>query len=152
MTGIAIKEGHLKNTQQQLFDFYDVSTFENFEATKEAICIEDLLTMTSGLEAFDFDPDSPGQEENMYPTKDWVKFGLDLPMDKNLEPGNDWRYFSAGTVLLGDIIHNNVPGGLEQYTDEKLFSPLGIKKYKWQYTPTGVANTCLLYTSPSPRD
>ncbi len=141
MTGIAIKEGHLRSTNQSLNEFYKLSSYDNYDAKKEAICIEDLLTMSTGLEGFDFDTDSPGQEENMYPTKDWVKFGLDLPMDKNLKSGKDWRYLSAGAVLLGDIIHQRVPGGLDKYTLEKLFKPLNIEKYKWQYTPTGVPNT-----------
>ena len=43
--------------------------------------------------------------------------------------------------MLGDILHRNVPGGLERYGDKKLFAPLGITNYKWQYTPQGIANT-----------
>jgi CubicO group peptidase (beta-lactamase class C family) len=56
-------------------------------------------------------------------------------------PETEWHYFTAGVVLLGDIIDKKVPGGLERYTDEKLFKPLGITQYKWQYTPQKVANT-----------
>ncbi len=76
----------------------------------------------------------------MYPTANWVKFTLDLPVDSIRKPG-EWHYFTAGVVLLGDIIDKNVPGGLEKYTDQKLFAPLGITQYKWQYTPQKVANT-----------
>jgi CubicO group peptidase (beta-lactamase class C family) len=83
---------------------------------------------------------SAGNEENMYPTKNWVKFALDLPIDTAYKSG-EWHYFTAGVVLLGDILHKTVPGGLEKYADEKLFKPLGITNYKWQYTPQQVANT-----------
>ncbi|MNE77783.1 hypothetical protein D3C80_1741290 [compost metagenome] len=30
---------------------------------------------------------------------------------------------------------------MEKYSNEKLFKPLGITKYKWQFTPQNVANT-----------
>jgi CubicO group peptidase (beta-lactamase class C family) len=77
----------------------------------------------------------------MYPTADWVRFTLDLPMDDKTRIGERWRYFTAGVVVLGDIINKSVPGGLEKYADQKLFRPLGIRKYEWQYTPQKVANT-----------
>jgi CubicO group peptidase (beta-lactamase class C family) len=44
-------------------------------------------------------------------------------------------------VLLGDILNKSVSGGLEKYSAKKLFEPLGIKNYKWEYTPQGVVNT-----------
>lgn len=31
--------------------------------------------------------------------------------------------------------------GLEKYADEKLFTPLSISKYRWEYTPQSVPNT-----------
>jgi len=34
-----------------------------------------------------------------------------------------------------------VPGGLVAYADKKLFAPMGITDYKWQYTPQKVGNT-----------
>jgi CubicO group peptidase (beta-lactamase class C family) len=77
----------------------------------------------------------------MYPTDDWVKFALDLPIQKDRVMGKDYSYFTAGAVLLGDVIHKSVPGGLVSYADKKLFSPLGITNYQWQYTPQDVGNT-----------
>lgn len=96
--------------------------------------------MSAAFEGNDDKRESAGNEEKMYPTKDWVKFTLDLPVDSVGAKG-EWHYFTAGVVLLGDIIDKKVPGGLEKYADEKLFKPLGITKYKWQYTPQKVANT-----------
>jgi CubicO group peptidase (beta-lactamase class C family) len=96
--------------------------------------------MSSGFAGNDSDSDSPGNENNMYPTNDWVKFALDLPMLEQTQ-NNTWRYFTAGVVVLGDVIHQSVPKGLEHYTHEKLFKPLGIEKFQWQYTPQNVANT-----------
>jgi CubicO group peptidase (beta-lactamase class C family) len=77
----------------------------------------------------------------MYPTDNWVKFTLDLPMDASKANGGKWDYFTAGVVLMGDILNKTVPGGLEKYADEKLFKPLGITNYQWQFTPQKVPNT-----------
>ncbi|WP_245536020.1 serine hydrolase domain-containing protein [Psychroflexus torquis] len=97
--------------------------------------------MSSGFLGDDSDYSSPGNEENMYPTKNWVKFSLDLPMQKDKTIGKDFAYFTAGIVVLGDVIHKSVPEGLVSYADKKLFAPLDIINYKWQYTPQKVGNT-----------
>lgn len=138
--GMAIKEGFLESEHQKLGAFYNLKDFANYSPKKEQATIKDLLTMSAVLEGNDDKRESAGNEERMYPTKDWVKFALDLPVD-TLRPGGEWHYFTAGVVLLGDIIHQKVPGGLEKYTDEKLFKPLGITQYQWQYTPQKVVNT-----------
>jgi CubicO group peptidase (beta-lactamase class C family) len=140
ITGIAIKEGFLKNENQPLKDFYSLHTFDNFSDQKENITIRDLLTMSSAFDGNDDDGDSPGNEENMYPTDNWVKFALDLPLLKSY-PATDWHYFTAGVVVLGDILNKQVKAGLEKYAAEKLFNPLHIFKYQWQYTPQHVPNT-----------
>lgn len=141
MMGIAINEGHIKNENLSLDEFYDLQSFDNYTAAKSKVTLKSLLTMSSGFDGNDDDYDSPGNEENMYPTEDWVKFTLDLPMDPKKEMGKDYAYFTAGVVVLGDVIHKSVPNGLVAYSDEKLFAPLGIKNYEWQYTPTDVGNT-----------
>lgn len=38
-------------------------------------------------------------------------------------------------------LNKSVPNGLQKYADKILFKPLGIKNYKWEYTPQNVANT-----------
>src|SRR5262245_20903109 len=133
--GIAIGDGHIRSEEQTLRVFYDLGNFAHYSSKKETVTLKSLLTMSSGFDANDDDPKSPGNEEKMYPTSDWIKFALNLPMDDKTGVGEKWRYFSAGANLLGDIINKSVPGGLERYADQKLFQPLGITKYKWQYTP-----------------
>jgi len=138
--GIAIGEGYIKNEAQNLKDFYRLQSFNNYSVQKESISIKELLTMSSGFDGNDENATSPGNEENMYPSTDWVKFTLDLPFQQTNPPG-EWHYFTAGVILLGDILNKKVRGGLEKYADEKLFKPLGIANYKWQYTPQQVPNT-----------
>jgi CubicO group peptidase (beta-lactamase class C family) len=141
LMGIAIKDGYIKDENQTLDQFYNLKSFENYDVKKDQIKIKDLLTMSSAFEGSDADSNSPGNEENMYPTDNWVKFALDLPIDQSKKNGEKWDYFTAGTIILGDILNKRVPEGLEKYTDNKLFKPLNITKYQWQYTPQNVANT-----------
>lgn len=141
LAGIAIKDGHLKSIDQTLKEFYTLDQFSNYSSRKGDVTLKSLLTMSSGFDGSDSNPESSGNEENMYPTDNWVKFTLDLPMDKTKRIGENWDYFTAGVVVLGDIIHKSVPGGLEKYAEKKLFKPMGISNYKWSYTPQKVANT-----------
>jgi CubicO group peptidase (beta-lactamase class C family) len=141
LMGIAIKEGYIKNEHETLHSFYNLKEFSNYTTKKDSVKLKDLLTMSSAFDGSDQNDDSPGNEENMYPTANWVKFALDLPIDSTKSNGGQWDYFTAGVVLLGDILHKSVPDGLEKYADKKLFQPLGIKNYQWQYTPQKVANT-----------
>lgn len=138
--GIAESEGYFKYEEQTLKEFYDIKSFANYSLQKENVSIKDLLTMSSVFDGNDDDENSPGNEENMYPTSDWVKFALDLPLNL-IRPKDEWHYFTAGVVILGDILNKIVPGGLEKYADNKLFSPLGITRYQWQFTPQNVPNT-----------
>lgn len=134
LTGIAIKDGYIKNEEQKISEFYDLKTFKNFSSQKNNVTIKSLLTMSSAFEGNDQDEGSPGNEENMYPTDNWIKFILDLPMTEN-KIAETWNYFTAGVVLSGDILDQSVPKGLKNYADKKLFQPLWITNYKWQFTP-----------------
>lgn len=141
LMGIAIKEGYIKDENQTLNTFYDLTKFSNYSVKKDSVKLKDLLTMSSAFNGSDSNSESPGNEENMYPTDNWVKFALDLPMDSLKSNGKQWDYFTAGVVLLGDILNKSVPEGLEKYAEKKLFKPLNIDKYQWQYTPQNVVNT-----------
>jgi CubicO group peptidase (beta-lactamase class C family) len=141
LMGVAIKDGLIKNENQSLHSFYNLKQFENYSTIKDSVRLRDLLTMSSAFDGSDQRGDSPGNEEHMYPTDNWVKFTLDLKMDSTKTNGRQWDYFTAGVILLGDILNKSVPDGLEKYADRKLFKPLGILKYQWQYTPQKVANT-----------
>lgn len=134
LMGIAIKENHIKNEEQNLKTFYPIEQFKNYSPKKDSVTIKSLLTMSSGFDGNDEDNESPGNEENMYPTENWVKFALDVPMTDNTI-GKKWNYFTAGVVITGDILDKSVPKGLENYADKKLFQPLGITIYQWQFTP-----------------
>ena len=141
MVGIALRDGYLKSVEQTLSEFYKLEEYDNVDPRKGQVTIKQLLTMTSGFDGFDFEADSIGNEENMYPQDNWVEWALNLPMAADRDPGDAWFYFTAGAVILGDILHQVLPGGLEAYAKQELFDPLGIENLRWQYTPQQVANT-----------
>lgn len=139
--GIAIEEGYIESVDQPLSDFYDLAAFDNYSDKKARVTLRHLITMTSGFDGYDFERDSVGNEENMYPQPNWVEWTLNLPMAADRNPGDEWRYFTAGIVVLGDILNQAVPGGLEAYAHDRLFGRIGVSNYEWQHTPQHVANT-----------
>lgn len=71
LTGIAVKEGLIKNENQMLKDFYDLSNFKNYSQKKDSVTLKSLLTMSSAFDADDNNQESQGNEENMYDKKEW---------------------------------------------------------------------------------
>lgn len=141
ITGIAIADGHLEDTDQTLSEFYDLTKFANYSTQKDRVTLKSLLTMSSGFDGSDNNYDSPGNEDKIQSTNNWMKSTLDLSMDDTRKVGETWDYFTAGVMVLGDIIDKSVPGGLENFADKKLFKPLGISNYKWFYTPQNAPYT-----------
>ncbi|MDF2475066.1 MAG: hypothetical protein K0S24_549 [Sphingobacterium sp.] len=139
LLGMAIADGYIRDEYQTLDKYYDLTKYNNPDPGKNGTTLYDLLTMSAGFDGDDSDPNSPGNEENMYPMSNWVDFALNLPFKKNLK--GSWHYFTAGVVVLGDVLNQKVNGGLESYAQKNLFAPLGIVNYRWQYTPQGVPNT-----------
>lgn len=141
LLGMAIRDGYIRNEEQKLAAFYDLKKYQNPSPVKDSISLKDLLTMNSAFQGFDMDESSPGNEEKMYPTSNWVDFTLNLPVDETKIKEKRWEYFTAGVVLLGDVLNKSVPNNLKEYADQNLFKPLGISKYQWQFTPQKVVNT-----------
>ena len=87
LIGIALHDGSLKNVDQKVVSFFPNQTFANPSPDKDAITIEDLLTMQSGLDCAD---DTLGP--TIQDSQDWVQSILDLPMTSR--PGTTFAYCS----------------------------------------------------------
>lgn len=149
LVGLAIDDGIIKSEYDSASEYYDLSGVNNPDPRKNGILIADLLTMSSCLECDDWNSFSRGNEERMYLIEDWAKFFWDLPIKgfpawvtkpEDSEYGRSFSYCTAGVVALGEILAKKT-GSLEKYCREKLFNPLGITNWKWQYTPTGMPMT-----------
>lgn len=94
-----------------------------------AITLEMLLTMRSGRACDDRDPRSPGQEDKMYKSRDWVRFFLALPQVD--PPGARTQYCTGGVVTLGRVVAEASRMSFAEFAARQLFGPLGIQVAAW---------------------
>ncbi len=100
---------------------------------KEKITIKDLLNMRSGLDADDDNPKTPGDEDNLDKSADWVQTIYSVPTK---EPaGRTYNYASINAFLTGAIVENTSHVPLDRFADANLFRPLGIGKETWRHVP-----------------
>jgi CubicO group peptidase (beta-lactamase class C family) len=100
---------------------------------KEKIKIKDLLTMRSGLDADDGDSSSPGNENTLDQSTDWIRTVYSVPMKR--APGSMYLYCSINAFLTGAMIENASRMPLDQFAKSNLFGPLGIENYTWRHVP-----------------
>ena len=139
--GIAIDEGKL-TVDQPVFELLkDKAPFENETPFKKQITVADFLTMSSALECNDNDMSSPGNEENMYPLRDWTRWAVDIPTRPVYERDENGRgsfaYCTAGSFLLGQVLERATGEIADQFFKRTLFDPLGITTWQWARSPTG---------------
>ena len=136
LVGIAVHKGHINSVKQPVLDFFPERTVANVDANKKAMTLENLLTMTSGLECIN----QPSELTlfQMIASPDWVQFMLDLPMSD--EPGTRFVYNSGGSHLLSAIIREAAGKNALAFGREHLFGPLGISDVIWPFDPQGANN------------
>lgn len=100
---------------------------------KQVIRIRDLLTMRSGLAADDEDPDSPGNEDRLDQSTDWMRSVFAVPT--RTPPGQDYLYCSLNAFITGAIVENASGVPLDDFARKYLFSALGISDLKWRHVP-----------------
>jgi CubicO group peptidase (beta-lactamase class C family) len=100
---------------------------------KQAIRIRDLLTMRSGLAADDDDPASPGNEDRLDQSTDWMKSVYAVPVKS--PPGQNYLYCSLNAFITGAIVENASGMPLDQFARKYLFTALGISDFKWRRVP-----------------
>jgi Beta-lactamase len=129
LTGIAADQGKLGTNDPVLARFPQYEPIANLDSRKEALTIEDLLTMRTG---FDWDEDpyagSPLQRLNNCRC-DWLRFILDWAMRE--DPGTRWEYVSGGVILLGGFIGEATGQRLDLFAQQYLFGPLDAQSPYW---------------------
>jgi len=133
LAGIAIDQGlfALDDTVASLLPGFE--NHANMDDRKRAITVNHLLNMRSGLECNDWDDSSPGHEERVYRSRNWIDFVLDLPMA--FEPGTVGQYCTGGVVLLGEVISRRSGMGLDAFAQSELFGPLRVPRVVWRPGP-----------------
>jgi hypothetical protein len=149
LIGIAMDKGLLKGVDQKiagLFPGYDLGN----DPRKLKITIGDLLTQRSGLGCNDDDEKSPGNETKIYPTGDWIKTILGFPMA--CDPGTQAAYCSGNILLLDKILEKVSGERLKEFARQNLFSPLGTKKFAWDFIPDSTHQEDFGQVRLTPRD
>jgi CubicO group peptidase (beta-lactamase class C family) len=142
--GVAITRGDFKaSLETPVLKYFDVAKVKNVDDRKRHMTIENLLTMTSGMNSEElFYPEYSDAPENdfvhMEASDDWLQYAIDEPIVE--EPGRNFTYSSADTELLARVFQKETGQDIDAYAGKYLFGPLGIKHY-WKRDYAGTVDT-----------
>jgi CubicO group peptidase (beta-lactamase class C family) len=142
LIGIAIGEGAIPSVDVPMMAYFDEYKSAAPDPRRDAITLRDLLTMTAGIdwdESTTAYTDAGNSAAALEASDEWVQFVLDQPM--RADPGEEFEYNSGITVLLAQILLEATGKHADEYAEEHLFGPLGIDRYYWKKTPTGLLDT-----------
>ncbi len=141
LVGVATLRGEMPGIQTAALDL--LKGFKgNGDPRQARLRLEHLLSMTAGIR---WDEDSVAYTDPtnscalMEASKDWVQFVLDQPIA--VEPGQAFVYNSGATQLLSAMLKQATGRLADDYAREQLFAPLGIERFYWKRTPTGLPDT-----------
>jgi CubicO group peptidase (beta-lactamase class C family) len=136
LVGVAIKQGYIASVRQPVLSFFPGRQIANVDADKNAMTLEDLLTMRAGLECVN----TPTELSliQMMQSQNWVQYALDLPMVD--APGERFVYCSPAPHLLQAVIQAATGQQTLGFATKSLFTPLGITDFIWPLDPQGVVH------------
>jgi CubicO group peptidase (beta-lactamase class C family) len=139
--GVAAARNEFPSLDTPVLDYFKGVPVEHVDSRKRHMKLRHLLTMTAGI---DWNEDLPYSDPGnhtmvMEASFDWVKFAIDRPMAA--EPGSAFRYNSGATQILSHVFRQVTGVDVEEYAARHLFAPLGIDRYFWKRTPTGLPDT-----------
>jgi CubicO group peptidase (beta-lactamase class C family) len=139
LIGIAIDKGFIRGVDQPLLSFFPDRTIANVDPRKQALTLENLLTMSSGLDWSEWgallsDPANVGRQ--MLQSPDPVQFVLDRPMQT--DPGKLFNYNTGGSNLLSAIVEQTTGVNTLEFARRNLFEPLGFSKVFWARAQNGM--------------
>ncbi len=139
--GVALGRGEIKTLDAPFLGYFRDRDLSKVDPRLHKATIEDVLTMRSGIEWHEQDRplDQMNTTIQLENSKDWIGFTLSQPMDA--DPGTKWVYNSGGSMLLSGIIRSATGRFIDEYANDHLFRPLGIKEWHWKRSPTGHPDT-----------
>ena len=131
LVGIAIDRGRIRSVA----DPVSASWPESSGSAIGDVALSDVLTMRSGLAAFDEDPASPGNEDKLDETTDPLAFLRGVPRAD--PPGSRYRYNSLTAYTAGVVVAKATGGTMADFARSSLFEPLGITRWNWAADSAG---------------
>jgi len=138
LVGAAMQAGLPVSLSSPVYKVMNGDTFpEGLESRKQAMTLENLLTMTSGIFCDDGNPDAPGNEETMInqsAESDFYRFYMKAPMDR--KPGFEAVYCSGDPNLAIGVLHRATGEHPMDLFDLLLGEPLQIPHHGWYLSPS----------------
>lgn len=131
LVGAAFDRGIVRQVSDPLSTYWPAAKGSAIGAAS----LESVLTMRSGVAAFDDDPSSPGNEDKMDEAADTDKFILSIPAERL--PGTQYRYNSLSAHSAGIAVEQASGQDLQSFARKVLFAPLGIERWQWQRDASG---------------
>jgi CubicO group peptidase (beta-lactamase class C family) len=132
LVGIAVDRGAIRSVDDPVARYWTAAA----GSAVGAVPLRDILTMRSGLAAFDEDPASPGNEDRMDASPDPLAFVRALPRAD--PPGTHYRYNSATAYTAGVIVAEATGMRMSDFAARHLFTPLGITRWRWDADGVGM--------------
>ncbi len=133
LIGIALDKGLLKSIDQPVLELFADRSFENVDERKQAMTIENVLTMTPGLQWEEGD----AAYTQMFRSADWLAYVMGKPME--FQPGAQFEYNSGASHVLSAIVHKATGIKTADFARTNLFEPLGISNVRWDTDAEGNA-------------
>jgi CubicO group peptidase (beta-lactamase class C family) len=136
LVGVAIGQHKLSGVNEPVLPIFGQRSVTNLDARKQRVSMEDLLTMTSGLDCHVEHGEITLSQ--MMKSSDWIRFMLNLPMIA--EPGSEYSYCSGGMHLLSGVITRATGASALDFARRELFAPLGIDSVAWPADGQGISH------------
>lgn len=147
LAGIAIDQGALQ-LDDHVLDFFPEMKFEHMSQAKKKMTVEQLLTMTNGVDW----PEWGNDEEVL---GEWLKsdhqlqYYLDQPI--NEEQVGKFNYDTGAAQTVAAILEKQTKMSMSDFAEKNLFQKIGITSAEWKTTKEG-STMGGSYAEMTPRD
>jgi CubicO group peptidase (beta-lactamase class C family) len=131
LIGKSIQQGFIKNVSQKVLDFFPEITLREENRELENMSIENLLTMSTGLEW-----DDVNNYDEMWDCNNAVEYFFSRPVQCPL--GTKFTYCSGVPHILQFILEKVTGEEVLSYAKKVLFEPLGISNVSWDKYDNGL--------------
>lgn len=133
VVGVLVRQGRL-----QVDELVNAPEWMKHGDPRAAITIEQLMRMTSGLDAAENGAPSDPVAQMEFAQPDMATFAAKRPL--KAQPGTQWEYTSANTLVLSRLLGARIGGGaagMHEFVRREIAAPLGISSLILEYDAVG---------------